>query len=129
MTTTTATTTCDLCHEHIDQHTGRYLVCPDGIHEFESIRDARRFEREAYLGLADEMSADDATLDDFDGLYVEAAKRFASRLGLPFPIRDVDIAGDLVTRAEALACDGFTGENAWGPCVKCGSTLDLHSMR
>lgn len=29
-----------ICGEYIDQHTGRYLVCPDGIHEFEPRTDA-----------------------------------------------------------------------------------------
>lgn len=63
------------------------------------------FPREAYLGLADELSAEGATLAEFDPEWVAAAEEFAALHGLPWPIRDVDIALDLVRRAERKDAD------------------------
>ena len=57
--------------------------------------------KDAYFGLSDELSADDARLDDFDPDFVHAALLFAEELGLPWPpVGDLDISVDLVERAE-----------------------------
>lgn len=64
--------------------------------------------REAYLALADELDPFGASdpgapsLDDFDGEVVAAARTYATRYNLPFPMRaGIDHALDLVRRAEA----------------------------
>jgi hypothetical protein len=57
--------------------------------------------REAYINLADELSAENATLLDFDETCRDAALAFAAEYDLPWPpIGDVDIAIDLIERAE-----------------------------
>lgn len=64
-------------------------------------REEQAFEREAYLGLADELSAIPTFLDEADETYVTAGETFALRLGLPWPpVADLDVALDLVGRAE-----------------------------
>jgi hypothetical protein len=59
------------------------------------------FGREAYLSLADELSADPGFLAEADPTYVKAARAFASRLAIEWPpYPDIDIALDVIWRAE-----------------------------
>jgi hypothetical protein len=70
------------------------------------------YEREAYLSLADEFDPIGRTgpapsLDEFDDVYVAAARRFAARYSLPFPMRDgVDLAMAYVASAERREASG-----------------------
>jgi len=70
------------------------------------------FDREAYLSLADEFdpigrSGPAPSLDDFDETAVAAARRYAARHSLPFPMRDgIDIAMAYVVSAEWREASG-----------------------
>lgn len=75
--------------------------------EYDHLRESADagFEREAYLSLADEFDPHGATrtptLDEFDKVYVDAARAFAARYDLPFPMYDgIDHAVELVRQAE-----------------------------
>lgn len=72
------------------------------------------FDRMVYLSLADEfdpMGADpnapEPTIDDFDPIYVDAARAFASRLQIPLPweLRSMDNALEYVRLADAKGTD------------------------
>jgi len=69
------------------------------------------FDREAYIALADEFDAHGMPvapdLTDFDPEYVAGARRFAERVGLPLPweVRSIDIALDLIAIGEAQRAD------------------------
>lgn len=56
--------------------------------------------RESYLNLADEMSAEGASILDFDEDFVQAALEFAAAMNLTWPPYDIDIALDDIQRAE-----------------------------
>lgn len=117
MTTNDPTTTCSECGEDINLHTGKYLVCADGIREFESITERRKFERSAYLNLADEFDPmGDApgaeplafVEADWDASAVHAARAYATRNALPLPweVRSMDNAMAYVAEVDRRG-DGF----------------------
>lgn len=60
-----------------------------------------------------------------DGWPATIEVRTPSRLT---PRQAIALAEALIRAAsEDEACDGFRGENAWGPCLVCGRTLDQHA--
>lgn len=111
--TTTNTTICD-CGEHIDQHTGKYLVCPDGIHEFTPREDATSVARELLAIQLGSVADARALADDADPELRDAIHEALDEL-------DDDGDGDWYTvsgaadydRAarESLRCEsGWTGD-------------------
>ena len=80
------------------------------------------FDREAYLALADEFDAHGVTVDpeltDFEPSFIEGARRFATRYGIPLPwtIRSMDNAIQYVLTAErAEAVRSRQVELGFGP--------------
>jgi len=68
-------------------------------------QEEREFNRSAFLDLADEFDPHGATstptLDEFEPVYVEAARAFAKEHDLPFPyLQGIDEALRAVERAE-----------------------------
>jgi hypothetical protein len=66
--------------------------------------DERLRDRNTYLNLADEASAEDFDLEDFDPDAIRRATRFARSLHIPmaWDVADVDNAERIVVEAEAL---------------------------